>query len=175
MEYVTRSYAMRAAKSLGWEYFRTEKHAFNGTWKASQTHTSQVIDFSWTKGKDFVAWTEVHRDNTGTCFPVLIVSCTRMELEEENIPDNFMIEPQSFELFEHQDTKAPRIKKEQSQDSKAPRPKSEVASPTKLVWTIADTMPTASRKDIIAECVKQGVHISTASTQFSKWRKSKTC
>lgn len=44
--------------------------------------------------------------------------------------------------------------------------------PTKLVWDIADSMPKASRKDVMAECVRQGVAYGTARTQYQAWFKA---
>lgn len=43
--------------------------------------------------------------------------------------------------------------------------------PTKKVWTIADSMPGAKRKDVIAECVRQGIAYGTARTQYQHWFK----
>lgn len=172
MQYVIRSCAMRFAKSLGWHYFRTVQHPLDRTWSAKQVHTSATIDFSWCIGKDFVAWHEVHQDENGQFHPVLIVSCTREELVDEAIPDHFIVEPQTPELFEPQT--ASRTRSVKSHEPKAERAKSDVASPTKLVWQIADSMPNASRADVIAACVAKGVNAATASTQFSKWRKARS-
>jgi len=48
--------------------------------------------------------------------------------------------------------------------------------PTKMVWIIAGMMwrsnPNVTRKEVIAECVKKGINRNTASTQYSKWKKS---
>lgn len=44
--------------------------------------------------------------------------------------------------------------------------------PTKKVWNIADTMPKASRKEVIAECVRQGIAYGTARTQYQAWFKA---
>lgn len=170
MEYVSRSSAMRSAKSLGWEHFRTVRHPLNRTWRAYQIYATQYPDVSWANGKDFVAWTEVHRDDKGKFHAVLIVSCTRDELIEENIPDHFIIEPQVDELFESQGTRPVTTR---TSAPKTERAKSLVLSPTKLVWEVADSMPNASRADIIAACVAKGVNAATASTQFSKWRKAR--
>ena len=44
--------------------------------------------------------------------------------------------------------------------------------PTKKVWHIADSMPKASRKDVMAECVRQGIAYGTARTQYQAWFKA---
>lgn len=44
--------------------------------------------------------------------------------------------------------------------------------PTKLVWDIADCMPKASRKEVMEECVRQGVAYGTARTQYQAWFKA---
>lgn len=49
---------------------------------------------------------------------------------------------------------------------------SEVSSaegPTKRVWTIADSMPGAKRKEVIEACRQAGVAFGTARTQYQKW------
>lgn len=50
---------------------------------------------------------------------------------------------------------------------------STVASPVKRVWEIADSMPGAKRKEIIAECIAQGIAFYTARTQYQKWSQNK--
>lgn len=44
--------------------------------------------------------------------------------------------------------------------------------PTKKVWHIADSMPGAKRKDVIEECVRQGIAYGTARTQYQHWFKT---
>lgn len=50
---------------------------------------------------------------------------------------------------------------------------STIELPTKRVWHIADEMkakdPEVRRKDVIAECVRQGVAFYTARTQYQQW------
>ena len=54
-----------------------------------------------------------------------------------------------------------------------PRPRlSSCEKPTKKVWHIADSMPKASRKDVMAECVRQGIAYGTARTQYQAWFKA---
>ena len=54
-----------------------------------------------------------------------------------------------------------------------PRNKSTVTSPVRQVWAIADSMPGAKRKDIVAACVEQGIAFFTARTQYQKWNQSR--
>lgn len=44
--------------------------------------------------------------------------------------------------------------------------------PVKLVWDIADAMPKAARKDVIAACIAHGVGAGTARTQYQAWFKA---
>lgn len=44
--------------------------------------------------------------------------------------------------------------------------------PTKKVWHIADSMPNAKRKEVIEECVRQGIAYGTARTQYQHWFKT---
>lgn len=52
--------------------------------------------------------------------------------------------------------------------------KSSVDNPVQLVWNIADRMWGERRKDIIAECVRQGVAYNTARTQYQAFYKVKS-
>lgn len=60
--------------------------------------------------------------------------------------------------------------KEAPPTESTPRNKSSVANPVQQVWAVADAMPEAKRKDIIAACVEQGVAFFTARTQYQKWK-----
>jgi hypothetical protein len=50
--------------------------------------------------------------------------------------------------------------------------KSTIQSPVKVVWEIAEQMKSAARKDVVAECMKRGVNVHTARTQFQRWSAS---
>lgn len=60
-------------------------------------------------------------------------------------------------------------------EPKAPRKPAYVAEtstvegPTKRVWTIADSMPGATRKQVIDACREAGIAFGTARTQYQKW------
>ncbi|MEJ3960628.1 hypothetical protein WGP40_09865 [Brachymonas sp. G13] len=49
---------------------------------------------------------------------------------------------------------------------------STIELPTKRVWHIADSMPEAKRKDVIAACVEEGIAFFTARTQYQKWKQN---
>ena len=53
------------------------------------------------------------------------------------------------------------------------RERSAVASPVKLVRGICDANPTLARKEVITLCMAQGVHRSTAATQYSLWKSAR--
>lgn len=46
---------------------------------------------------------------------------------------------------------------------------STIKRPCKQVWHIADSMPGAKRKEVIAACVAQGIAYYTARTQYQQW------
>jgi hypothetical protein len=54
------------------------------------------------------------------------------------------------------------------------RDRSTVERPVRLMWAIADEMtaanPSVTRREVIAECVRRGVALNTAKTQYSAWR-----
>lgn len=66
---------------------------------------------------------------------------------------------------EKKSKKAPKAKKEKKAKSGKPRKDGAVAK----VWEIANDMPKAARKDVIAACVKAGINENTAKTQYQRW------
>jgi hypothetical protein len=58
-----------------------------------------------------------------------------------------------------------------------PKNKSTVANPTKTVWAIADEMKAANaavtRRQVVDECVRRGIALYTARTQYQRWSKAK--
>lgn len=46
---------------------------------------------------------------------------------------------------------------------------STIKRPCKRVWHIADEMPGATRKEVIARCVAEGIAYYTARTQYQQW------
>lgn len=49
---------------------------------------------------------------------------------------------------------------------------STTAKPTKKVWVVAEEMPGASRKEVIAECINRGIAPGTSRTQYQAWFKA---
>lgn len=49
---------------------------------------------------------------------------------------------------------------------------SSVIRPTKMVWDIADSMPKASRKEVMEACVAAGIAYGTSRTQYQAWFKA---
>lgn len=167
--FLNRSDAMHYARKQGWKTFRTVYDAKDDVWKAGYEQGISPAE-EWAQGKDFVAWTETTWDE-GVKRGVLIVSCTEEELADENIPEDFVVEPQTPELWAHE-----KPKRGGSTSTKTPhgeRERSTVVNPTRLVWRIADEMVGKERKEIIARCIAEGIHPSTASTQYAKWRKER--
>jgi hypothetical protein len=54
------------------------------------------------------------------------------------------------------------------------RSRSEGDSPVKRVWAMAESMPGASRSEVVAACVAAGINKNTAGTQYFHWKKSKS-
>ncbi len=52
------------------------------------------------------------------------------------------------------------------------RNRSEVKKPVEIVWAMCRSMPGATRDQIVDACINEGVNISTARTQYYKWRKT---
>lgn len=52
---------------------------------------------------------------------------------------------------------------------KTQKNRSRVKNPCKRVWEIADSMPDASRKEVIEACVKKGINFFTARRQYQEW------
>ena len=46
--------------------------------------------------------------------------------------------------------------------------------PVAKVWEIASSMPTAARKEVVEACVKKGINVHTARTQYQRWRQAQT-
>lgn len=49
---------------------------------------------------------------------------------------------------------------------------SSTPKPTKKVWVVAEGMPGASRKEVIAECIRRGIAPGTSRTQYQAWFKA---
>ena len=67
----------------------------------------------------------------------------------------------------------PAPKKVKKETKSLPR-ESVIGNPVKMVWEIADRMWGQRRKDIIEECVRQGIAYNTARTQYQAFYKVKS-
>jgi hypothetical protein len=99
-------------------------------------------------------------------------------IEAEDASEGEALEAMEQERDEAQNPDAPEVQADEPQPEEAPAPvvkarnASTVESPVKRVWAIADSMPDAKRKDVIAACVEQGIAFYTARTQYQKWKQN---
>lgn len=173
----TRSGAAQAArKELGdGKFFRTTPTE-DGDWKWHY-EPGDNAGAEWAKARDYIAWVETAWSRPPEGEPVklvvFIVTCRQEELPEVEggaFPgDNYLVEPVTPELWEDPNKPQPKARS----SSTGERARSDVESPTKLVWQIADEMVGAERAAVVAACVERGVHKSTASTQYYRWKQAR--
>jgi len=183
MHFNTRSQAAAAAKKVcapGEVFYTFDIHGPNSptgrVWKYA-THRREIEGLAdWAKGKDYVHHVESKSEDgfrSDGNYGVLVITCLMDEIPQAERDDakarGFLFEPITPSLF-----KPDAPDKPARASSGEPRAKSEVESPTKLVWEIADSMPGASRNDVVEACVKRGVNKSTAGTQFYRWQKARS-
>ena len=82
--------------------------------------------------------------------------------EETHIALNTEVEPVETQEYLTQAAGSP---------DKDTRERSTVEKPVKLVHRLCDEMEGASRNEIIAACMEQGVNRNTALTQYYAWRR----
>ncbi len=112
--------------------------------------------------------------------PVLVTTCPKDEsdpsgIEAIGVPDWYIVEPICDELWNP--GKANKPSRKRSNTAAGPRASSTHPSPTKFVWATCDALQVSlGREPTSAEvreaCEPEGVHKSTASTQFYKWRRA---
>lgn len=98
-------------------------------------------------------------------------------IEADDASEGEALEAMEQERDEAQNPDAPEMQADDpQQEETAPvvktRNASTVESPVKRVWAIADSMPDAKRKDVIAACVAEGIAFFTARTQYQKWKQN---
>lgn len=167
--YPIRSQAANAARRAGHAHFKTIKMPQG--WRWAESVASPAIELI---GRDYVAWVEAHHIDEGHKpghRGVVIVTCAKDEIPAEDIALGFEFQPITAEAWDLRE--APR-RREVDSSTTENRARSDVASPTKLVWEIADSMPDADRKAVVEACVAAGVNKATASTQYYRWQKSKS-
>lgn len=96
-------------------------------------------------------------------------------IEADDASEGETLEAMEQERDEAQNPDAP-ADEPQPEEAATPvvktRNASTVESPVKRVWAIADSMPDAKRKDVIAACVEEGIAFFTARTQYQKWKQN---
>lgn len=181
--YITRSQAAQAALKKDIACFRTRPDpTHRGYWMYNVVSGPSAGPDAkeWASTRDYVAWVEVDFRDSGHTpgyDSVLVITCFLEEVPAEDMAEikanGWKIQPITPSLFTMVEEKNPlRDTTGRSKPAGAPREKSSAESPTKLVWEIASSMPTASKADIVAACVARGIHPSTAQTQYYKWAKA---
>ena len=92
--------------------------------------------------------------------------------EAEDASEGEALEAMEQERDEAQNPDAPEVQADAPAPVVKARNASTVDSPVKRVWAIADSMPEAKRKDVIAACVAEGIAFFTARTQYQKWKQN---
>lgn len=191
--HMNRPGVFKSVTAAGYQGFRTVYDKEAMVWRGYYVPATSPAT-EWAKDKEFVAWVECayingHGDETtlsrnedtpeGTLRGVIVVSITKEEMADEDVPPEFIVEYQNEELVRPMPEPSRRRgqgaekppKQRQTKPDGTPRAKSEVASPVRIVWETCEAMSNASRKEIIAECIAKGVNPATAATQYSRWRR----
>lgn len=116
----------------------------------------------------------------------VIIAQPQNEADAEEISDEALAAQQAegAKAFDNAIESAMKAADEAAPGRKAKAPyikNSSIARPTKKAWAIADAMiahaeendlPTPTRGEIIAECIKQGIASGTSATQYQYWKKA---
>lgn len=96
------------------------------------------------------------------------------ELDAGELPTNLTLAEALKESGETlEDLKEADTKANASMGLPSAKPRlSSVIRPTKMVWDIADSMPKASRKEVMEACVAAGIAYGTSRTQYQAWFKA---
>lgn len=162
MQFVSRIQAAQHAHRKGLYAFSCHQDV-HGNWEYRvEVENSTLKDARrWAKNKDFVSHIEMHNNEA-----ILIVTCFREDFEGMTVP--FKVAPATPSLWNHHEGEKDR--KLRSRDTGVYDRSSTANNPTALVHQICDENPGATKAQIVAICVERGVHPSTASTQFYRWR-----
>lgn len=147
--YSSKSNARRAAKAAG---FTTEGQDFN----IVEAHTEDGSGFRFVPLNPAPAEQArvfADADNNGAGAKLLTVPA-EVTVEEATVVELVV-----------EEGAAPVAKKEVLHASTAEKP-------TRKVWDIADSMPGARRKEVMAACEAAGIAFFTARTQYQKWLKA---
>lgn len=105
----------------------------------------------------------------------IVEAVKAIEAPESNpsLPAFLKISPPADSIVAQAQADADKMANAQSVNVDPLKPRmSTIERPTKKVWDVADKMPGAKRKDVIAECVRQGIAYGTARTQYQHWFKT---
>lgn len=175
--FATRGQCLRKARREGIKAFRSLRIGNQGWRLITMPDTNPALDpaIAFADACDWVSHVEVHSVDEGRqpgTRVVLIVTCFKDEIPD-TIPEGVEMEPITPSLWDGDKDAFEHRSREHKATAAGPRAKSDVESPTKLVWKIADEMPGADRKDVIAACIERGVNKATAQTQYYRWAKAK--
>lgn len=170
--YATRSQAAKHAMKRGLTAFRCFQND-DGTWTYREEIANKPLRdaLKWAAQKDYVHHVEM--ENTA---PILIVTCLKEELATEKII--FEMEPITPSLWDSHRNEISHVYGRKQATPRmgldgTVRASSSVASPSKLVWEIAEANQHLTRGEVLKLCIDAGVHEGTAKTQFQKWKRSK--
>lgn len=162
-----RTTAIMAAQAKRLATFDTFPHP-EGGWTYQPSFDAQAEwAAAWAMSRDFVRHAGSRNKR-----PLIVVSCFKEELDDD-IPEQFIVEPQTPELWNaHNPAKptkgAPRV------SSGEPRARSAVKGAVQLVHAICDKLDAEGkfdRKVAVQQAEAEGVNRSTANTQVYRWRK----
>lgn len=162
MPYVSRIQAAQHAHKRGLRAFSCHQDA-SGNWdfKVEVENNALRDALNWAKNKDFVSHIEMHSSDA-----ILIVTCFREDFAGMNVP--FKVAPATPSLWKQHEEAQDKVLR--SRDTGVYDRSSTALNPTALVHQICDANPGATKAQIVAICVEKGIHPSTASTQFYRWR-----
>lgn len=163
--YATRSLAADVAKRRSIECFRTDVQD-DGTWLYQEVNITssfkQAVRFA--AKKDYVHHVELHDGE-----PILIVTCLKEELATEKVP--YRVLPLTPSLW---DSHAREIRSVSGTKASVSgiRERTSVPGATMLCRKIFDENPGKSKEECMKLCETAGIHPSTASTQYYRWKKA---
>lgn len=178
MHYLTRSQAAKVAQKSGAPCFITKRdpeHKRYWTFRAVSGPSAGPDAKEWAATRDYVSWVEVAFRDDGRrpgYDSVLVITCLPEEVPNEDMTEikaqGWRLDPITPELFSTAKDPSPLSPSSRTTTGA----KSTVESPTKLVWEIASSMPTAGKAAIIEACLARGITKATAQTQYYKWAKA---
>ena len=159
--YVSRAQAARHAQKQV-ACFRCTFDAKKTLWHWSQQNENNLWKnaLSFAAKRDYISHVEQHDS-----VPVFVVTCLREEILEKLPHKSVPITRSLWEAHAKDVGRVPRATGAPAMPRKA--------GATKRVWEIADENTGATRQQLIAICVAEGIAAATAGTQMSKWKKSK--